>query len=521
MGYLSKLEEARKAAGKAGPESFKNDYSGIYYIVNNYQRARQVQQKIESEMRASTDKKVISPPDIADYKSAFLYIAVQILLGGADRSNITEFSNEWIGFFMADIALNAVTGSKVYDKQKRTENIRMNLSAEYAAFLFDIEEYECVDKMEALKGKYAALEPEKHFFAAYDEYMKRRKAHSNPNKFFDRISAFTRLKEYLKDGGRVKEKTVIIVEDKADMEPLYITLLDLLGKAGVIVMDVNRQDYLLKGAAQETALYHYMTPLDEAEGTAYAIKKLIKNGVAPEDIAVAVFGSDSAESLRFALERFGISHATKRAISGHHAFTLFADAINFAVCEPEKADAMLMARQLLGNETSALKPTSYSYADKVFSIIASLGKAAEGEAGCVKLAEKLESIGGPFKDDTKGAAQVIKDRKSLLNEGFGKLFDNLVDKKVLQESEAAIILAEAAEMLDRQLPGFTATAENIFKLKAALRSIGNMEYEAEEGKSAGYVIPFMQDKKVFNINAVHYFICGLDAGIDRRQMISG
>ncbi|MCX8092923.1 MAG: PD-(D/E)XK nuclease family protein [Candidatus Goldbacteria bacterium] len=516
--YIDYFLEIKNQKNFNKKSKFNNDFDGLYYFVNNHQRAKQIENKLTKEMRLKNIE-VIIPPIIEEYKNGFLYIANLILRNSKSRKFITEYSNEWVVFFMTEIASKAISDI-VSAPLKRNVNRKINLAKEYIKFLFDVEEYEAGEKLKELKDKYKNLKPEKFLIEAYDEYIKKRQEYSG-DKFFDRVSAIQQLKSYLIKNNKVDKNFIIMIEDFEDMEPIYKTISDLLLQNGIDVIKVNKDIFLQEYKEKKINLYHCMTPLDEAEIIGFNIKKILKD-VNPENIAVVVYGNENANSIRFILERYKLYYATSKTMASNEIFQLFKSIVDFILVETP--DMAYFINQLLQNNASKFK-INKDFFNKINYILVNINELSE--KNLILLKDRISDIDDIDVQNTiykicEFIEQRIKNRNSLLRGGFKNLFKQFINDEEINKIEGARIFSETIEKMDNMIKDINEIDEEVaYKINTSLKIIGDIHYELYNEKNEMFDIPFLVDKKVSNIIADYYFICGFDAKIEKRSDISG
>ena len=89
-----------------------NDFTSIYYITNNLQRAQQAEAQLGREMRETGIKSII-PPKIMPYRLAFLEIANNIINNTYNASELTEYDDEWVRFFIYGLTVKIIKQNPV------------------------------------------------------------------------------------------------------------------------------------------------------------------------------------------------------------------------------------------------------------------------------------------------------------------------------------------------------------------------------------------------------------------------
>ncbi|MEI7543137.1 MAG: hypothetical protein WCJ94_07810, partial [bacterium] len=261
--YIDALDAVVAAEVKASVSGglLNNDYSGIWYITNNGIRAAQVKEAILAEMSVRKIKASLVPL-VMPYKLAFLYLAAMAKHGFVDMENITEYSEEWLEFLMYDISKKTIKDSDFLDSYGETDNRRANLSRDFKNFISSVVLYEGREKLEKVSAVGKGSFVEKTFYDAYKNYDIEEKKYPG-TKFFHTLTAYEQLYKITKDKTAKHVDKVILIENEELLEPMFKEIIKNISTNGII--NVERAPLSALKLEEKTELFHFMTPLDEAE----------------------------------------------------------------------------------------------------------------------------------------------------------------------------------------------------------------------------------------------------------------
>ncbi len=515
----------------------KNDFSDIYFLTNNLQRAKQAEACLAREMRSAGIEAMI-PPSIMPYRLGFLIIADNILNNRYGASRLTEYDNEWIRFFIYKLSLKAIKPEKG-GPEYMTANRRHNLVPDFDAFIADAVNH--VKWKEAAALKPPADSPSAAFVEVYNEYMKHSREYKG-NKFFSALAAYMKLHEYLSEGNKPAgfNKTLII-EDFDDMEPVFKETARMLEKAGVTVVKTTALENPKPDKSKtEKYFYGFMTPLDEAEVVGYKIRELIAKGATPDDITVVPYNSTAESLVELVFHRFGIRSVRMGVLGNNALFDLFRDAVYLDSCPQEHADKVLA---LLSSASSPLSLSAgglkrFNNCLKKTGFLFGKNPAAAVKTALENNLKELEEDLKEDKDaDEKRAKDLIclraaldKLGKSTGEAGMMQILEGAVIKTGKTDDAALMMIAESARFMDAALEGVSGD-DRKFMIEALLSAAAQREFIQEtdpktEAKqyineigaveSEGLFVPVMDARSADNTASKHIFLFGLTAAADRK-----
>lgn len=523
-----------------------NDFYSLRYLVNNQQRAHQVQASLMEDMRVNNISAII-PPDVSSYIIGFLNIANIVMGKSWSKAGSTYYSEEREQFLMYEIAAEVLSGRPAVDPFKRVENRRHNLVADTQDFIKQVVTHMAWDKLDKLKPSFKPEDPETLFIDFMKVYLKKASDYKG-GKFFDIFHAYKELYEYLQKGGKVKYDGIILMEDSELMEPIFREITVLLKKAGVTVIEFDKFSGVT-GKAASRELYNCMIPLDEAEIAGFKIKELLSKGITPSDISVINYRSETAELLKLVFDRFGIAYYSEETIGTSPAFELLKTAAMLRFGGEETKDAYLM---LLGNPNSSCRLSNFGFS--IFkSELNSLGFIAEKDP---QLAV-VRALENSFKKREKLLATetdeaILKERMEILkNDGqaadkvmaiksgqpnITAVMEDVIDIKAVKNTELFSSIIRSAGIMDElfEKAQKASQPDKLFLLQAMFDITGAAEYveyadpvkeailtgSSKPHESAGAYVAMTDGASADTLCSTYTFMTGLDAGMDKRPTVS-
>ncbi len=523
----------------ANISGLNNDYSNIYYIVNNLQRAWQAEAQLGREMRDKGIKAII-PPYIMPYRLAFLEISNNIINNNYGASKLTEYDDEWVKFFIYGLTVDIIKqipGEEDYVYI----NKRHNIVSDFGNFIADVINH--VKWNEVNKIKFKSGEPEELFLKVYDKYMKKGEAHKGL-KFFSALIAYKKLHEFLSNGNKHNFAKTLIIEDFDDMEPVFRQIVEMLENYGVRVERINSLESSGSGKTSKV-FYNFMNPLDEAEVIGFEIKKLLASGAPADDIAIVPYNSKSADLMDFVFHRFGIKSGRVNTLGNSPLFKLFKAAVYTAKYPEEFAEDIL---SVLSSEYSSCRVSAGTmrwikkrikkmghmvHKKPMETIRLALVKTIEGsekylaEAGSEKDKEHIAYV---EKDIIS-----IKSAMELSGSSISKILESIVNSDAKLNKDTLYMLYESAAFMDETLCGIKSGEDERFILDALFSATAEREYfeqidprkeavqyinELNACQGGEFFVPVMDARSADNIRSKHIFLMGLDASADKRDILN-
>jgi hypothetical protein len=523
-----------------------NDFYSVRYMVNNQQRAFQVQSAIMENMRVNSIPAII-PPDISSYMIGFLNVANIILGKSWSKAGSTFYSEEREQFLMYEIATEVLAARGENDPFKRVENRRQNLVADTREFIKQVITHIAWDKIPEARSSFAPEDPEILFIDFMELYMKKAAGYKG-GKFFDIFFAYKELYEYLKSGGRVVYDGVILIEDYDMMEPVFKEISTMLIKAGVRVVKFDKFEDA-RGRKGTKELYNCMIPLDEAEIIGFKIKELLSKGVTASDISVINYNSETAELLKLVFDRFGIAYYSEEPIGSSPVFELLKSAAIARFSGKSDKETFLM---LLGNPASSCRMSNFGFS--VFkSELNSLGYMAEKDpdsAVSKALKESFKKRDAMLSKEID--VELIKERRAILKsdmDAAGRamssqnepvkikdILEDIIDAGRVKNTELLACVVRAAGIMDELFEKAAAAkdADRLFLLEAVFDITGSVKYveyadpakeamltgNAEPKENAGAYVAMLDGAGADTLCSAYMFMTGFDAGMDKRATVS-
>ena len=296
----------------------RQDYGNVLYLTQNRIRANQLNYQLAEEIRTLPVKKAAIPPKIVPYTAGFTQLAAMTKFGYVDSLNVCQYSDEWFTLFLCQLAEEVIADLPFADVSGSVENQRAHLAKDFQVFIRDVIFHLKTGEIAALLEHIEQVpEVEKHFLEAYQKYReKEQNFQDTANKFIHPLNAY----EYLYDKVVTREektglKTVIIVENADRLEPLFKAV---LARLDCPVYQVTYEPAPENAYLDKTDVYHFMTPLDEAEFVGWKVKSLLREGASGTDIGVVCANGKSREVLETVFRRMNIA--------GEQTLTLAANA---------------------------------------------------------------------------------------------------------------------------------------------------------------------------------------------------
>ena len=293
-------QQAALAGGK-----FKNDFGNVLYLTNNRIRANQLNNRLAREL-ADTAEKTIIPPAIMPYTVGFIHLAALVNFGYVPALNVCRYHDEWFQMFLCEIAKEIIPDAFFADEAGMVENQRANLAKDFQVFIRDavlhlktdnpLLTVPVADGDQTVKGI---------FLGAYQRYREKEKEFKEQNRFIHPLQAYEALYRAVCAQGEKPVNKVIVAENDDLLEPLFAEVLQKINAPVFIVRDpeTEKNAYIPK-----TDVYHFMTPLDEAEFVGWKIKDLMARQKIPAaDIAVVCANAKSKEVLEAVFKRMDIA----------------------------------------------------------------------------------------------------------------------------------------------------------------------------------------------------------------------
>lgn len=342
---------AEKSGHKAALANgkFKQDYGNVLYLTQNRIRANQLNLLLAQEV-AQTHEKTIIPPAVLPYTAGFVRLASLVKFGYVDSLNVCRYTDEWFNLFLYEVAKKVVPDAFFADEFGLMDNKRANLAKDFRVFIRDVVLWLKTKTADSLYADLERLsETERLFLEAYHAYREEEKNFSNAdNQFMHPLQAYEDLYARVREGAADLNK-VIIVEDEDLLEPLFREILKKINCPVYVLQDTAAAANAYR---EKTDLYHFMTPLDEAEFVGWRIKSLLVGGTSGTDIGVVCADRAAAEVLEAVFKRMDIAGEQRLPLAANGYYRLVK--MLFALIYREEG-ASLSAEALFADEKSKFK----------------------------------------------------------------------------------------------------------------------------------------------------------------------
>lgn len=519
-------KSAHKTALAGG--KFKRDYGNVFYFTQNRVRANQLNSLLAQEV-AQTDEKTIIPPAVLPYTAGFIRLAALAKFGYVDSLNVCRYSDEWFSLFLYEVAGEAVPEDFFKDEFGLADNKRANLAKDFRTFIRDAVLHLKTNKIDEAAAN--GNTTEQLFVKAYRAYRKEEQQFPNTeNQFIHPLQAYEDLYARVQKGNTGLKK-VIIVENKEMLEPLFREILEKLDCPVYAVEDKKVED---TAYTQHTDLYHFMTPLDEAEFVGWKIKKLLTQKVPATDIGVVCGDAGCKEVLESVFKRMELDGEQTLPLAANGYYRLVK--MLFSLIYREEG-ASFSAEDLLADDKSKFKLGKSFYpfykmltqkglktqlypADGLLQSIDEFVRSAQyQDESYAKDKERLLSLKALLEMQNPSVSQIaekaLNDRKDkpLINDILAALYE-------LDENLKAEINSE--RMADKE--SFFKKAHALFGVldgrelntprpALALEKAPAPEDEADEEPRYSFSVVGPEPAQTLRVK--HLFLCGFNANADK------
>ncbi len=522
LGLLNTVAEQTDHKTSLAKGKFKQDYGNILYLTQNRTRANQLNALLAQEV-AQTAEKAIIPPNILPYTAGFVQLAALAKFGYVDSLNVCRYSDEWFNLFLYDIAKEIVPES-FFKGDELIDNKRANLAKDFRAFIRDAVLYLKTAELENLREDEHTTDTEHLFLEAYRTFRAKEKGFPNTeNQFLHPLAAY----EYLHKRVHNEQEPfvlpkVILAEDTDLWEPLFREILDKLPCPVYVLKDTPISEDSYK---EKTDLYHFMTPLDEAEFIGWKIKKLLTQGSPATDIGVVCANRAVADILEIVFKRMDLAgeQTLPLAANGYYRLvkTLFA-----LIHRPQ--DAQINVEELFISSKSKFKLGKGLY--RFQKMLAQKGLQATLSPTEVLLETADEFIAAyQAKQEYKEAVDTLKNFKQLfqgkpsVSQIAEQSLNDATDKPLINDIMASLYeLDENLKHLREDEEAYLKKADALFGLLDQReirmpRQTLALEENApqEEETSAPYAFSVVPSELAKTLRAKHLFLCGFNASADK------
>lgn len=301
LALLDKVAQESNNKTALANGKFRRDYGNVLYFTQNRTRANQLNILLAQEVATSAEKAII-PPAILPYSAGFVRLGALAKFGYVDSLNVCRYSDEWFNLFLYEVAKAVVPETFFADEFGTTENKRANLAKDFRVFIRDVVLHLKTNAAQTC----ASLNPTADLFLdAYRAYREEEKKFPNAdNQFIHPLQAYEYLYAHVQNHEQADIGKVIIVENEDLLEPLFSEILEKLNCPVYILQDTPVDS---NGFKQKTDLYHFMTPLDEAEFIGWRMKELLTQGTPSTDIGVVCADRASKEVIESVFKRMNIA----------------------------------------------------------------------------------------------------------------------------------------------------------------------------------------------------------------------
>lgn len=537
--YLKKIKEIFEKNNFKSSAGLYNDFSNMIYLVNNFNRKRQIEIFLEREIYSA--KTSIIPPEIDVYDNGFSLLAAELLYGVEKRDKLFKYSDLSYKFFLysmlwKDLKEYKTEYSPDLDLGENAHKIYNSVS-DFSRFfktifyenkipsLKNIKEEDFKEdlwslKMISLANKY--FEEEDRFRENKGDFL-----------FFTPESACLELLNALENKKLLVEPKdflkLIVVEDYEDMKPIFKKIADLLLDSGYSIEKINSSDFLEAGGEEKVIdLKGFIDSYDEAEYVSYKIKKMFYEGKAKEgEVSVVSFDGETKELLPYAFKRFGIKESSKNKVGSSPVFRLFSYYLELFFY---KKIPFFKYEEIFKSEFSAFKIDEKLWSKKIkidfkerneFKFLTDLiyesWKVAQLKEEKIVDFFPFESIKKSTRREDYSKIKIIMEadfgdfKRNLLTSLFEKCLTNLDDENLIS------FLSESFEMGDSVLNEIKDFKEKKMVAFSILKIIGELEFYPKFDKKEDFFVPIFQPEQALNSSSKYVFVVGLNSKADKPE----
>ena len=504
----------------------KNDFGNTYYFTNNKTKANKLNNILVSEVAQSQTKTII-PPAIIPYTIGFVQLASLAKFGSIDTLNICEYTDEWFGMFIYSLTTKTIQDSFFKDRYGTTENKRANLSKDFRNFIRDITLNLKEEKLdELIKAETFQDETSKMFVDTYQEYKTVEQEYKySKNKFIHSLSAYKYLYEAVIGKKEINPvNKVIIVENYDMLEPIFQKILEKINCPVFVIEDEKFDENNYKN---NTEIYNFMTPLDEAEFVGWKVKDLMQQGVSGSDISVCCANKKAAEVLETVFDRFKISGEKQTKLIENRYYRLVKTLFNIIykqdttyinlqdIFYDKKSKFMLEHGFFKLNNIFIEKGVTVKI-NKVESLIKTVTEFMEQNKSEEKYAETIEKL--------NSFLELTQNQNLKITEIANRVINDKYDKQIINDIMIALF------ELDTILAG--QTGETYIKNAIALFSVLDdreinstreklfLDTQDNYEKEDTYNIEIAKIEQLKTLKSKYLLICGLSASFDKNIQLS-
>jgi len=529
LALLDKVAQESNHKTALANGKFKRDYGNVLYFTQNRTRANQLNILLAQEVATSAEKAII-PPAILPYSAGFVRLAALAKFGYVDSLNVCRYSDEWFNLFLYEVAKAVVPETFFADEFGTTENKRANLAKDFRVFIRDVVLHLKTNAVQTC----ASLNPTADLFlAAYRAYREEEKKFPNAdNQFIHPLQAYEYLYAHVQNREQADIGKVIIVENEDLLEPLFSEILEKLNCPVYVLQDTQVD---ADGFMQKTDLYHFMTPLDEAEFIGWRIKKLLTQATPSTDIGVVCADRASKEVIENIFKRMDIAGEQMLPMAANGYYRLVK--MLFSVIYGEE-NASLCTDALFADDKSKFKLGRGFYIfQKMLAQKGLKSKLSPADALLKSINMFLADNGNKIKTKYKQPTGYDKDFKALSrlkellvmkNPSVSKIaeyaLNDTKDKALINDIMAA--LYELDENLKAETDGFIKKAHTLFGIldgreintprqELALEQAPAAENEQESSEpEPNYSFSVVSPELAKTLRVKHLFLCGFNAKAD-------
>lgn len=537
--YLEKIKELLSKNKIESISGLDNDFSRVIYLVNNFNRKRQIQIFLEKEIYDAETS--VIPPRIEVYEDGFSLLASELIYNVKRREKLFKYSNLSYKFFLYYSLWNELkeSKSKYSPDLDLGENVHKisNYVLDFSRFLQTIF-YE--DKISSLKNineedfkedlwSYKMISLLKKYFYEEEKFRKNKGDYL----FFTRESACLELLSYLENqeknfsASSVKFSGLIIIEDYEDMKPIFKKISDLLFNLRYPVVKLSSSDFI--GSVRDENgldLKGFIDSCDEAEYVSYKIKKMFyEEKVKEGEISVVSFDGETADILPYALGRFGIKESSKNKVGSSPIFRLVSYYLEFFF---DKKISFFKYEEIFKSNFSAFKIDEKIWTKKIkIDFQGTVGFKSLSEIiyeSCKIAALKGQEISEFFPMESVKKSVGKEDYfkiKKIIDGDFKdferNLFSNLFEKCIVELDDENLIsfLSESFENGDLILNEIKDLEEKKMTAFSILKIIRESEFYPKFSKKEDLFVPIFEPEQVLNSSSKYVFVVGLNSKADK------
>jgi len=548
--YIEFFQESIKKYQTKDTYQLENDFSSIIYLTTSYQRKKEIEIKIASEIK-NTNISII-PPLILEWKEGIEKIAIESFSTSLSKSleirnntllfDLYIYQKVWNYFKDNETKLNFYSSlvhpqnfysvsNMVYDFKYFMETIFENeLEETIEKLINDLSIHKSDFKEELDKISFDESKKNTEFLLnVYKEYtndINNFEKENEDSQFFDRYHIIKKFKKSTLSSEKFKK--IIIAEDtdttNIDSPPLYINTIKMLESKNYPILKANSslfRDYQ-DPPNKTTEIKGFITSLDEAEYIAHQITEIIEKDKNPEgEIAIISFNTETLKILPSVFKRYNLIHFTPTPIENTKAFKIIKSLVNIFLSDEINITKLYetltssSSKFKLNNNTIVLN-NKKDFREILYeaSKIYEINRSGNENKNIFQIILEISNLNNEDKETINKLSEEIKSLNNKIPENFliEKIIKNINELK--EEEDVIIKLASYFEEADKIINNINDYELKKVLINSLISFLGKIKYYPGEIEIENFFIPIFEPENLKNTAAKYIFICGLNSDAD-------